>query len=202
MASPTQWTWVWASSRRWWRTGMCCSLWGQEELDTTEQMNNNNIFTSILSSLSLGTREHAHIRTSLNIIIHRWNTLSHASKFFCLKTFFLCLLSHTSFSMATTIKQLVHTFHVSSMLTESLQTWYIQSLLYETGSHYKFFCNWFVSTIHQGKLLIPSIYGWRCHSSVIICHIFAQWKNCRQPNCRLQITDSFWCILLYLSPQR
>ena len=21
MASPTQWTWVWASSRRWWRTG-------------------------------------------------------------------------------------------------------------------------------------------------------------------------------------
>ena len=21
MASPTQWTWIWASSRRWWRTG-------------------------------------------------------------------------------------------------------------------------------------------------------------------------------------
>ena len=30
MASPTQWTWVWASSRRWWRTGslVCCSPWG------------------------------------------------------------------------------------------------------------------------------------------------------------------------------
>ena len=30
MASLTQWTWVWASSRRWWRTGSlaCCSPWG------------------------------------------------------------------------------------------------------------------------------------------------------------------------------
>ena len=29
-ASLTQWTWVWASSRRWWRTGKpgCCSPWG------------------------------------------------------------------------------------------------------------------------------------------------------------------------------
>ena len=26
MASPTQWTWVWASSRRWWRTGKFCML--------------------------------------------------------------------------------------------------------------------------------------------------------------------------------
>ena len=95
-----------------------------------------------------------------------------------------------------------YTHFMSPPCSQSLQTWYIQSLLYETGSYYKFFFNWFVSTIHQGKLLIPSIYGWRCHSLVIICHIFAQWKNCRQPNCRLQITDSFWCILLYLSPQR
>ena len=31
MASPTQWTWIWASSRRWWRTGklVCCSPWGR-----------------------------------------------------------------------------------------------------------------------------------------------------------------------------
>ena len=30
MASPTQWTWVWASSGSWWWTGtlMCCSPWG------------------------------------------------------------------------------------------------------------------------------------------------------------------------------
>ena len=33
MASLTQWTWVWASSRSWWRTG---KPWGRTESDTTE----------------------------------------------------------------------------------------------------------------------------------------------------------------------
>ena len=40
MTSQTQWTWVWASSGRWWRTGRlaCCSPWGCKELDPkTEQ---------------------------------------------------------------------------------------------------------------------------------------------------------------------
>ena len=55
MASPTQWTWVWASSRRWWRTGkpgalqsmgpqkvehnwaiLYISLWSSNELETSE----------------------------------------------------------------------------------------------------------------------------------------------------------------------
>ena len=38
MASPTQWTWVWASSRRWWRTGEpdMNSRWGLKQLDMTE----------------------------------------------------------------------------------------------------------------------------------------------------------------------
>ena len=38
-----QWTWVWASSRRWWRTGKpgCSSPWGHKESDTNEQLNNN-----------------------------------------------------------------------------------------------------------------------------------------------------------------
>ena len=37
MASPTRWTWVWASSRRWWWAGRpaCCSPWGFKESDTT-----------------------------------------------------------------------------------------------------------------------------------------------------------------------
>ena len=38
MASSTQWTWVWASLRRLWRT-VCCS-WGHKELDMTEWVNN------------------------------------------------------------------------------------------------------------------------------------------------------------------
>ena len=42
MASPTQWTWVWANSRRWWRTGSLawCSPWGhrvRHEWVTEEQ---------------------------------------------------------------------------------------------------------------------------------------------------------------------
>ena len=43
MASPTQWTWVWANSRKWWRTGKAwvLHLWVHKELDTTERLNNN-----------------------------------------------------------------------------------------------------------------------------------------------------------------
>ena len=42
-ASLTEWTQVWASSRRWWRTGKpgVCSPWGHKELDTSEWLNNN-----------------------------------------------------------------------------------------------------------------------------------------------------------------
>ena len=44
MVSSTQWTWVWASSGRWWRVekpGVLQS-WGCEELDVAEWLNNNN----------------------------------------------------------------------------------------------------------------------------------------------------------------
>ena len=42
MASLTQWTWVWASSRRWWRTRKpsSCSPWGRKESDMAEWLNN------------------------------------------------------------------------------------------------------------------------------------------------------------------
>ena len=53
--SLTQWTWVWACSRRWWRTGslVCCSPWGLKESDTTEWLkNNNNINIHILTTIS------------------------------------------------------------------------------------------------------------------------------------------------------
>ena len=44
MASQTQWTWVWASSGRWWRTEKPGVLWsmGVAESDTTERLNDNN----------------------------------------------------------------------------------------------------------------------------------------------------------------
>ena len=41
MGSLTQWTWVWANSRRQWRTGIlsCHSPWDHKESDMTEQLN-------------------------------------------------------------------------------------------------------------------------------------------------------------------
>ena len=41
MASPTQWTWVWAHSGSFDGQGnlVCCSPWGCKELDTTERLN-------------------------------------------------------------------------------------------------------------------------------------------------------------------
>ena len=39
MASPTQWTWVWANSGNWWLSLACCSPWGHKDSDTTEQLN-------------------------------------------------------------------------------------------------------------------------------------------------------------------
>ena len=40
IASPTQWTWVWASSGCWWWTGKPDMLpWGRKESDMTEKLN-------------------------------------------------------------------------------------------------------------------------------------------------------------------
>ena len=44
MASPTQWTWVWARSGRWWKSGRPGVLqsMGHKESDTTEQLKSNS----------------------------------------------------------------------------------------------------------------------------------------------------------------
>ena len=53
MASPTRWTWVWASSRNWWGQGSlaCCSPWAHKELDTTEWLKWTKNFPSRNSSI-------------------------------------------------------------------------------------------------------------------------------------------------------
>ena len=44
MATSTQWIWVWANSRRWWRTGEPGVLQLMEsQKDITEQLENNNL---------------------------------------------------------------------------------------------------------------------------------------------------------------
>ena len=80
MASPTQWTWVWASPRdgegQW--SLAWCSSWGCKESNMTEQLNNNNrkwkkslIFTHIFTvSGSL------HTLCSLEILDILWVHLS------------------------------------------------------------------------------------------------------------------------------
>ena len=50
MASPTQWTWVWASSRSWWWTGRPGVLWFIEsQSDTTEWVTELN-WTELIGS--------------------------------------------------------------------------------------------------------------------------------------------------------
>ena len=48
MASLTRWTWVWANSRRWWRTEKpeLPHPWGCKELDMTEGLSNPNLACS------------------------------------------------------------------------------------------------------------------------------------------------------------
>ena len=50
MASPIQWTWVWANSEG---QGSleCCSPWGHKESDMTEWSNGNNIMATVWSSV-------------------------------------------------------------------------------------------------------------------------------------------------------
>ena len=52
MASPTEQTWVWACLTPGDSEGQgslaCCSPWGREELDTTEQLNNNKYYSLVL----------------------------------------------------------------------------------------------------------------------------------------------------------
>ena len=44
MASPTRWTWVWVSSRRWWQGGLvCCGSWGCKGSDRTEPLNQTEL---------------------------------------------------------------------------------------------------------------------------------------------------------------
>ena len=49
MASPAQWTWVWASSGRWLWTGnlTCHSPCGCKESDTTQWLNNSHVRKSV-----------------------------------------------------------------------------------------------------------------------------------------------------------
>ena len=76
MASPTQWTWVWASSRVGDGQGSltCCSPWGCKESDMTEQL---NWLTDALSHI-LG---HVHATFSLQNVPNSVCELTHTSFF-------------------------------------------------------------------------------------------------------------------------
>ena len=71
MASPTQWTWVWASSGKWWGQGdlACCSPWGCKELDMTEQLNGTDkVPASSVKWYSVGGR-------GLSVVVYKYYKL-------------------------------------------------------------------------------------------------------------------------------
>ena len=55
MIPPMQWTWTWANlgDGEGQRSLVCCSPWGHKELDTTGQLNNNNIEKSSSSNINI-----------------------------------------------------------------------------------------------------------------------------------------------------
>ena len=57
MSSPTQWTWVWVNSGRWWWTGRpgVLRFMGRKELDTTEQLNWTELMLSEISQRKTNT---------------------------------------------------------------------------------------------------------------------------------------------------
>ena len=75
MASPTRWTWVWASSGVVDGQGglVYCSPWGHKESDRTEWLNNNNLF--ILNFDSAGPS----VLRGLSSSCSKWGLLSSCS---------------------------------------------------------------------------------------------------------------------------
>ena len=75
IASSTQWTWIWASSGKWWRTGKPSMLqpMGSQRVDKTEGLDNS----SPLTELYPWTR----CRASLKLIIFNSKTANSLSLF-------------------------------------------------------------------------------------------------------------------------
>ena len=66
MASPTQWTWAWASSWRWWRTGkpgMLQSMWSQRVRHdwATEQQQQQQYFGYLNDQMYISYKSQYHI---------------------------------------------------------------------------------------------------------------------------------------------
>ena len=75
MASPTQWTWVWANSRSWWWTRRPGVLhpWGHKEWDTTEWLNWTDSLMSCYFAwklLNISSRSHCHNDAVLDVILN------------------------------------------------------------------------------------------------------------------------------------
>ena len=118
MASLTQRTWVWSSSRSWWWTEKPGMLWGPKESDTTEQPNWTeqpcNGFPRLLESKFLNMAKDA---------LHDLTPSVPNS-------------SHTSFSSATPVpcKRVLFYFSdlLSFLLSQDLGNYFIAILKYES----------------------------------------------------------------------
>ena len=98
MASPTRWTWVWASSGRWWRTGnpgvlqsmWSQSMWSQSQTQMTKQQ--KLVTKSKLKSLELlvcwasflliwATAEHRNAESGVLVLFNRHSLGQVTAKF-------------------------------------------------------------------------------------------------------------------------
>ena len=86
MSLPTQGTWVWAISRRWWRTGslVCCSLRGHKQLDTTEWLNNNKLLIYDWKNNSWKTRKREFLQPDKDHLLIQYFILQNIIQYFIL----------------------------------------------------------------------------------------------------------------------
>ena len=97
MASPTQWTWVWANSRCWWwtgRPGVCCSPWGCKESDTIEWLNWSE---TIKNNIEV----HSYRKLSCFPVMQYYMTIKHDNYLYWLREIFHILMLEGKFCCKT-----------------------------------------------------------------------------------------------------
>ena len=101
MASPTQWTWGWASSRRWWRTGKSGVLQSMGSQRVRHDWTNNNNSPPGTNSSALvtpqnhpGSFSNASVFGSYPLEILIWLDLNGAGVWQCFQSFQIILLDN------------------------------------------------------------------------------------------------------------
>ena len=150
MGSPTQWTWVWVSSGRWWRTGkpgMLLSMYLQRvghAWPTDQYLQSHGHILRNEIAESYGNSSLNILRNSQTVFHGGYNTLhSHQQ---CMKVQFLHILSHTSNSL----------FGYSHPSENEVLSHCGSNLIFSDGIEHIFICLWpFVYHLWRNVCLDP-----------------------------------------------